>query len=180
MKPLNIIAVILFALSTVSASAQGTYKPADRVFVRTSDYVNSFFNGEPPKKSTVWVVGELRDNINEVLNGADSTPVRYRYWRENNRTLWVLDSIGHSNPITAGVVVEDGKIHDISVLIYRENRGHEIQGRHHRGQYYGSALDDKNKLNTPINGISGSTLSVNAMKRMARVALLLHNDVISD
>lgn len=180
MKTLKIIAAIFIAMSTVNAAAQGTFKPAERVFVRTSDYVNSFFNGEPPKKSTVWVVGDLRDDINKIINGADSTPVRYRYWQEGDRTLWVLDSIGHSNPITAGIVVEDNKILDISVLIYRENRGHEIQGRHHRTQYYGAFLDNNNNLNTPINGISGSTLSVNALKRMARIALLLHNNVTEE
>jgi hypothetical protein len=38
----------------------------------------------------------------------------------------------------------------------------------------------KKKLDLPINGISGSTLSVNSMKRMARIALLLHNHVTSD
>ncbi len=31
----------------------------------------------PKKKATIWVIGDLRDDINEVLNGADSAPVRY-------------------------------------------------------------------------------------------------------
>ncbi len=167
-------------LGTLSASAQGTYKPADRVFVKTSDYVKSFFNGDTPKKATVWVIGDLRDNINEVINNAESTPVRYRYWREDNRTLWVLDSVARTMPITAGVVVEDGKILDISVLTYRETRGHEVQSRVHRAQYYGAAITHNNSLDKPINGISGSTLSVISMKRMARIALLLHNDVTND
>lgn len=180
MKKLSIIAAILVALGTVSASAQSTFKPAERVYTRTSDYVKSFFNGNTPKKATVWVIGDLRDNINNVINGADSTPVRYRYWREGNRTLWVLDSVARTMPITAGVVVEDGKILDVSVLTYRETRGHEVQGRHHRVQYVGSGITSDNRLTNPINGISGSTLSVNSMKRMARIALLLHNDVTSD
>lgn len=170
----------LFLISTISLNAQGTYKPADRVYNRTSDYVKSFFNGETPKKKTVWVIGDLRDNINAVIDGADSTPVRYRYWREGNRTLWVLDSVARTMPITAGVVVENGKIEDISVLTYRETRGHEVQNRIHRAQYYGAQITNSNKLDVPINGISGSTLSVNSMKRMARIALLLHNDVIND
>jgi hypothetical protein len=83
-------------------------------------------------------------------------------------------------PITAGVVVEDGKILDISVLSYRESRGHEVQSRAHRAQYFGATITPKKKLDLPINGISGSTLSVNSMKRMARIALLLHNHVTSD
>lgn len=179
---MKILSIIIFSmiLGTLSVSAQGTYKPADRVFIKTSDYVKSFFDGETPKKETVWVIGDLRDSINEVINNAENTPVRYRYWRKDNRTLWVLDSIARTLPITAGVVVEDGKIIDISVLTYRETRGHEVQSRTHRAQYYGAAITVNNALDKPINGISGSTLSVNSMKRMARIALLLHNDVIND
>ena len=179
MKIIGIITLIMI-LGTFSVSAQGTYKPADRVFVTTSDYVKSFFDGETPKKETVWVIGDLRDTINAVIDNADKTPVRYRYWRKGNRTLWVLDSIARTMPITAGVVVEDGKIIDISVLTYRETRGHEVQSRAHRVQYYGAAITTNNAIDKPINGISGSTLSVNSMKRMARIALLLHNDVIND
>lgn len=179
MKYIGIVALtLLFGIP--SAYAQGTYKPAERVFNRTSDYVKSFFNGETPKKETVWVIGDLRDDINAVMNGADKTPVRYRYWRKGERTLWVMDSVARTMPITAGVVVDSGKIEDISVLIYRETRGHEVQSRIHRAQYYGATITEQNKLDKPINGISGSTLSVNSMKRMARIALLLHNDVINE
>ena len=76
--------------------------------------------------------------------------------------------------------MEDGKIEDVSVLTYRESRGHEIQNRQHRAQYYGASITESTQLDKPINGISGSTLSANSMKRMARIALLLHNDVMDD
>lgn len=177
MKYLNIIAAVLI-FSAVSVYAQDTFHPAERVYNRTNDYVKSFFDGAIPKKSTVWVIGDLRDHINEVLNGADKTPVRYRYWRKGGRTLWVLESVARTMPITAGVVVEDDKIVDISVLIYRESRGHEVQSRAYRSQYYDAALTGDNSLDKPINGISGSTLSSNSMKRIARIALLLHKDVV--
>ena len=174
------IFTLLLLITNINAFAQGTYKPAERVFNRTSDYVKGFFDGEAPKKATLWVIGDLRDNINDVINGADNTPVRYRYWKRDNRTLWVLDSVACTMPITAGVVAEDGKILDISVLTYRESRGHEVQSRAHRAQYYGATITPQNSLDLPINGISCSTLSVNSMRRMARIALLLHNDVTSD
>lgn len=178
MKLLSIITAFLI-ISILPTNAQSTYKPAERVYNKTSDYVKSFFDGDTPKKKTVWVIGELRDDINQVINGADNTPVRYRYWRKNNRTLWVLESVARTMPITAGVVVESGKIIDISVLTYRESRGHEIQNRVHRAQYYDATITKNNTLDKPINGISGSTLSVNSLNRMARIALLLHNDVIN-
>lgn len=179
MKFLSIITAFLI-ISTLSVNAQGTFKPAERVYNKTSDYVKSFYGGDTPKKYTVWVIGDLRDDINQVINGADSTPVRYRYWLKEGRSLWVLDSVARTMPITAGVVVENGKIVDISVLTYRETRGHEIQNRVHRAQYYDAAITENNTLDKPINGISGSTLSVNSLKRMARIALLLHNDVTKE
>lgn len=179
MKLVSIITAFLI-LTTLSVSAQGTYKPAERVYNRTSDYVKGFFDGDTPPKATIWVIGELRDNINEVLNGVEGTPVRYRYWRKDKRTLWVLESVARTMPITSGVVVEDGKIVDVSVLTYRESRGHEIQNRLHRAQFPGAAITGGTKLDKPINGISGSTLSVNSLNRMARIALLLHNDVMDD
>ncbi|MDG1996258.1 MAG: FMN-binding protein [Emcibacteraceae bacterium] len=166
-------------MSITTVSAQ-TFKPAERVYVKTSDYVKGHFGGETPKKATVWVIGDLRDDINDVLNGADNTPVRYRYWQKGNKTLWMLNSVARTMPITAGVVVEDGKIVDITVMTYRETRGHEVQSRFHRVQYVGAAISNDNQLTNPIDGISGSTLSVNSMKRMARMALLLHDDVTSE
>ncbi len=54
-----------------------------------------------------------------------------RYWRKDNKTLWMLNSVARTMSITAGVVVEDGKIVDITVMTYRESRGHEVQSRHH-------------------------------------------------
>ena len=98
---------------STAGNAQGTFKPADRVYNKSGDYVRGFFGGETPKKSSVWVTGKLRDSVEQIINGADSIPLRYSYWRNEDRTTWVLDSIGHTWPITAGIVVENGKIIDV-------------------------------------------------------------------
>ncbi len=178
MKYISFI-ISLLILSVASAPAQ-TFKPAERVYKKTSQYVSDAFGGDVPIKETVWVIGQLRDDINAVNAGFVDTPVRYRYWKKGNRTLWVLENVARTMMFTTGVVVENGIIEDISVLTYRESRGHEIQNRVHRAQFYGAQLKDDLTLNQPINGISGSTLSANSMKRMARIALLLHNDIVSD
>lgn len=179
MKLIGIFTLLLFT-KNISAFAQGTYKPAERVFNGTSDYVKSCFDGEAPKKATMWVFGNLRDNINYVIDGANNTPVPYRYWKSDNRTLRVLNSVARTRPITAGIVVEDEKILDISFLSYRKSSLHEVQSPAHRAQYYGAIITPQNSLDLLINVISDSTLSVNSMKRMARIALLLHNDFTSD
>lgn len=178
MRIINFI-IIGIILSSFASNAQ-TFKPAERVFKRTTDYVKDAFGGVEPDKETLWVIGSLRDNINEVMENMGSTPVRYRYWKQGNKTVWIVESIARTMPITAGVTVNDGAIEDISVLTYRETRGHEVQNRVHRAQYYGAKLTENNSLDKSIDGISGSTLSVNSMKRMARIALLLHAEVTSN
>ncbi len=172
-----IIAFIILGLQ--SAPAQNTFKPAERVYKRTNDYIKEAFVDVEPEKNSIWVYGALRDDINDILNNAEKPPVRYRYWKAGNRTVWVLESLARTMMITTGVTVENDAIEDISVLIYRESRGAEIQNRSHRSQFYGAKLDKNNDLDKPINGISGSTLSANSMKRMGRMALVLHKAVMA-
>jgi len=68
-------------------------------------------------------------------------------------------------------VVSDGKIVQVRVLTYRESRGGEVRYPAFLKQYQGAELQIDQHLNRNIDGISGATLSVNAMNRMARLAL---------
>jgi len=83
----------------------------------------------------------------------------------------VLEEIGKEEPITAGFVVEGGRIKQARVLVYRESRGGEIRYPVFLKQYDGAALTADHYLDRSIDGISGATLSVRAMERMARLAL---------
>jgi len=85
----------------------------------------------------------------------------------------MLDEIGKEYPITAGFVVSDNHIERAQVLIYRESRGDEIHLPAFLRQFIGSGLDGE-RLSNKIDGITGATLSVNAMQRMARAALVLN------
>ena len=75
MKIFSIITA--FLIVSTAGNAQGTFKPADRVYNKSGDYVRGFFCGETPKKSSVWVTGKLRDSVEQIINGADSIPLRY-------------------------------------------------------------------------------------------------------
>jgi len=79
--------------------------------------------------------------------------------------------LGDKSTITAGFVVLAGKISQVRVLTYRESRGGEVRYPVFLKQYQGVELQADNYLNRHIDGISGATLSVNAMNRMARLAL---------
>ena len=51
----------------------------------------------------------------------------FSYWVKDNKTIWILNSIGKYKPITAGFVVENCKIDSAHVLVYREQIGYEIK-----------------------------------------------------
>ena len=105
--------------------------------------------------------------------------MRVRYWQAGSRTAWILEEIGKDKPITAGFVVEDGHIDTVEVLVFRESRGWEVKYPFFTRQFRDVRLGDRGELNRQVDGITGATLSVRAMTRMARVALLLDDHVRS-
>jgi hypothetical protein len=65
----------------------------------------------------------------------------------------------------------------MQVLIYRESYGWEVRYPFFTDQFTGLQLDDDLHLTDSIDGISGATLSVNALTKLSRLALYLHNEV---
>jgi hypothetical protein len=109
--------------------------------------------------------------------GHDLGVLRLKYWEKEGRTAWILEEIGKERPITAGVVVNDGKIERINVLTFRESRGWEVRYPFFTDQFSDATLKEDKQLDRHIDGISGATLSVKAMTKMARLALLLDHEV---
>lgn len=95
------------------------------------------------------------------------------YWRAEGKTVWVLDTRGRSNIITAGFVIRDGRLMETEVLIYRERRGEQVKTKAFLDQFINAGLTGDKRLDRRIDGITGATISVNAMKNMARLALYL-------
>ena len=93
------------------------------------------------------------------------------------RTVWVLDEIGKEMPITVGIVIRNGAIERVQVLVYRESRGWEGKSPAFTAQYAGARLESGQKLDRQIDGISGATLSVRALNRLARLALLFDRHI---
>ena len=150
----------------MSASATGTYQ-------EPSKFVHDVFSGDVPKVSKLWVKKDLKDKIHEIL-GHDINVLRIKYWRKDTRTAWILEEIGKEKPITAGIVINDSRIESVNVLIFRESRGWEVRYPFFTDQFSDATLEENNQLDRHIDGISGATLSVKAMEKMARLALLLH------
>jgi uncharacterized protein with FMN-binding domain len=100
-----------------------------------------------------------------------------RYWHQGSRTAWILEEIGKVKPITTGFVVEDGKISQVQVLIYRESHGWEVKHPFFTDQFIGAQLAENLKLDRRIDSIAGATLSVNALRKMGQLALYLDGQV---
>ncbi len=139
-------------------------------YLKPEQFLAEVFAENLPKQEVLWVTKEIAKQAEKILGHAPNQ-LRQRYWRSNGKSAWILDEIGKEEPITAGFVVSDGRIVQVRVLTYRESRGGEVRYPAFLKQYQGIELLADSYLNRNIDGISGATLSVNAMNRMARLAL---------
>ena len=139
-------------------------------YLTQEQFIQNAFGANTPKLETLWMTKEVAQQADKILGHAPKQ-LRQRYWKSGLQTAWILDEIGKEEPITAGFIVENGKIVQASILAYRESRGWEVRHANFLKQYQGVGLLPDNFLNKNIDGISGATLSVRAMGRMARLAL---------
>jgi hypothetical protein len=145
-------------------------------YVETEDYVRSAFGDALPAPRTLWLSSELRESVERVL-GHRFNALRMRYWYDGETSVWVLDEIGKELPITIGVTVSGAAIDNVRVLEFRESRGWEVRYPFFTDQFVDARLGPDQRLDRSIDGITGATLSVGAVTRIARVALLLHEHV---
>ena len=163
---LRALLFISLILSSLAVSARGVYQT-------DQDFLTEAFNSSVPKSKVVWVKGELAKMIKTIL-GHNYAGLRIRYWRDPQRSVWILEEIGKEKPITFGIVIADNKIAAIKVLAFRESRGGEIRHPAFTLQFQQAQLDNM-QLDRHIDGVSGATLSVRAMTVVARLALYLDN-----
>lgn len=164
----SLIALAIFNL----AGAKGVY-------LEPEAFLSDIFNQATPEPSRLLIKGELKKDINSIL-GHRYKSFRIPYWQKDGRTVWILEEIGKELPITAAFAVSDNKIEEFKVLIFRESRGWEIRHDFFTQQFYGAHLLPKQKLSNHIDNITGATMSVDAMKKLSRMALYLHQKVISE
>lgn len=148
------------------------------IYQSPEDFIDSAFE-HPPDAKTVWISGELKKQLDSLL-GRSYHKLRLRYWTKHRRSAWVLDEIGKEHYITAGFVVENNTITKTSILIFRETRGWEIKYDFFTRQFNNIGLTEKLTLNKQIDNITGATLSVDAVKKMAKTALFLHRWINKD
>jgi hypothetical protein len=146
---------------------------AASVYETHTEFLSRAFGGSPPEPEIIWLSG-VRKTTTQQLLGHAYPALRLRYWCQSARSAWILDEIGKELPITVGVIVDTDYISSLRVLTYRENRGGEVATPAFTDQFDRVGLDDDGVLGVKIDGISGATLSVQALTRLASMALYMH------
>lgn len=168
----RLLILMLILIAACHAHAAQVIKAPDA-------FLAAAFDGRAPAPSVLWLTPQIQSDILRI-NGQRLPALRQRYWRNGERTAWILEKVGKEEPITAGFVVEGERILSAHVLIYRESRGWEIRHAKFRDQFIGTRLDERLALVGRFDGIAGATLSVDAMQTMARLALYLHKTVMQN
>ncbi len=158
--------VILLSLLAAPVAAKVTSVSAEA-------FVAKSFGGNPPKPKVFWLTKKYKPEVKKIL-GHKYPALRIRYWGKGARTVWILEEKGKEKPITTGIVINNNRIEQIKILTYRESRGGEVRHEFFTNQFVGMGLRENSKLAGHIDGISGATLSVSAITRLARLALYLH------
>lgn len=164
---LRCVFALLLLLASTPLHAIGTYQAPE-------DFIRQVFAGKPPDPKLLWLTPAIQTEVVRIL-GHEYAQRRVRYWRQNARSAWILEEIGKEEPITTGFIIEGGRIEQIKVLIYRESRGDEVRYPRFTRQFKDARLTADKGLDRTIDVISGATMSVSALTRLARLALYLHS-----
>ena len=162
--------LLLFTIIAIFTSVTTSY--AKGVYQTEEAFLNEVFKGEVPVSSKITLRSNLRKPIEKIL-GHPFSGFRIKYWKDKTQTAWILEEIGKVEYITFGIAIKNKEVSYASVLQFKESRGWEIRYPAFTGQYIGARLIKNNKLTKSIDGISGATLSLWAMTKIVKVALML-------
>jgi hypothetical protein len=165
---------LIIAVFCADASAQSG------IFYTEQEFLQRAFGESAYQQDVLWLKAEQKEVIKTIL-GHDYNRLRVRYNHLRQRSAWILEEIGKDQPITLGVVIDNNKIIDLVVLVFRESRGGEIRHGFFTEQFQGLTLRSDREspvLNNHIDGITGATLSVRAAKKIATLALFFHQQIM--
>ncbi len=166
--------LLTILLSQVSLAANGQYMTTTE-FLEKNLAIQK--NSPEATPDILWLTKESKKTIEHIL-GHPFNALRLRYWTSGNKTAWIFNETGKEKPITIGISIEhlpskQNKITSVDILEFRESRGWEIRHEFFTKQFAGLFLTEENRLNRRIDGITGATLSVNAVKRCSAMALFI-------
>jgi len=91
--------------------------------------------------------------------------------------LGLMDNVyGKAQPITfLTIFTLDGKIHSNHIIKYREEHGGQVINKDWNKQFIG--MDNNSIINQKVDGISGATISVEALKKGVKKLTLLFENI---
>lgn len=162
----RILARILALTLALAACVHGE----DRVYKQPSEFIKSAFGGKIPATSVLNISGDVKTRSKAIM-AHDYGESRVRYWKQGTRSVWILEEIGKTQPITTGFLIENGRIRSVEILIYRESHGWEVSKPFFTGQFSNATLKSGDQLSAEVKNVAGATLSVRAVTKLARLAL---------
>ncbi len=170
---MRLVGVLMLALSL----PVGAYDETE--YTKPEDFLAKVYGSNVPGISLMPLRGETRKRAEAAL-GHDYSGMRLRYWNQDGTTAWIIDEKSKDMPMTIGIGVSpEGEVSVLELLVYREPRGGEIHQAAFRDQYLGVNLSAEDALSKDVDGITGATLSVDAMNRVVAMALVLHQSVVA-
>lgn len=174
-KPMS--AWVVMVLVTFSTLAVGMTVATQIQYQTNEDFIAQAFGSDKPQWKMLRLTGALKQQVEDILTHPYAG-TRLRYWVSGQRTAWIIDEIGKEMPITMGFVVKGNAIEQVKILVYREERGGEVHQDFFTRQFQQVTLADSGGLSRNIDGITGATLSVDAVSRVANLVLVLHRQVL--
>ncbi len=163
MKQLTRLLILTLALSAFVLGEERVYK-------QPSAFIKEAFGGKIPATSVLKISGDVKSRAKNIMahNYGES---RVRFWKQGSRSVWILEEIGKTQPITTGFLVENGRIKSVEILIYRESHGWEVSKPFFTAQFKNASLKSGDALSNSVRNVAGATLSVRAVTKLARLAL---------
>jgi len=166
------VAMSLLASIVLAQSVVHSVEAKPGFYSSIPEFLDTVFTAHTGEAYSLIVNARLRAEIEEILDHP-FPGLRIKYWQQGETTAWVFDEIGKTEPITIGVSIDSGRVASVRVLEYRESRGGEIRHSFFTDRFLGSSLIQGSELDRSIDGITGATMSVEAMEKVVRVALFL-------
>ncbi|WP_461482236.1 FMN-binding protein [Porticoccus sp.] len=140
------------------------------------EFIAEVFAGEPPEAKSLLLTPQLKETATEIMH-RQVRGLRTRYWQSGGTTAWIMEEIGKELPITIGVVIRDDQVAQVKILAFRESRGWEVRYPAFTDQFRDVKITPELKLDKHIDGITGATLSVRAVRKVTTLALFYHQHV---
>lgn len=166
----------VFALSPLASALPAANTS---VYEKPSSFLKKHFKRIP--KTQLRTLSSTDQKALRKILGHSFALKKVRYWKDGDKTAWILEEIGKHEPITMGFITRSAKskagkevpsLSEIRVLIYRESHGSEVRHSFFTKQFRGATLKGY-KLNKKVDGIVGATLSVRALTKLSAAALYL-------